>query len=596
MAQGNKVKPMEDKIGRVIVEHIVPSPPVFNDKELREMPKEDRLQYMKLMEMRAELVNNLMMSRSEMVSKKDPRRNIEKECGYPESIYAVNADFYKELYDSEGIPRRIVDLMADECWQEQPDVYEDEDEEVETEFEKDVKELPRNLNGDSWYEDERITTIWDYLKRVDAASGIGRFGVLFMGFDDGGSLDSPLPGVMPDYTAPEQIEATKEGDNEGPPNAFVYPIQQSNGEKEWTGEQLMPSHKPVKPTKKLKLLFMRVFDESLVQITRYESDIRSPRYGQPIIYKITMNDPKQATTGIGITAMTLNVHWSRVIHVAERLSSSEVFAVPRMQPNLHRILDIIKLLSGSAEMYWKGAFPGISFETNPQLGGDVKINSEELKRQMFEYQNDLQRFLITRGMTANQLSPQVVDPSMQIDCQLGAICIEQGIPKRVFEGSERGELASSQDSKAWATRVFFRQTMYLTPRLIVRFFDRLIQVGCLTQPEKYNVKWPKIDSMTELEKAQMAAQLMTALSTYVSGGVEQILPLAQMFAQVLGWDKALVDSIVEAAAMQDPADSFTMQQQGQVDENGNPIDPSQSGDPAMQEDPSAEQDDTMPLE
>src|SRR6185312_3650467 len=158
-------------------------------------------------------------------------------------------------------------------------------------------------------------------------------------------------------------------------------------------------------------------------------------------------------TGIGLPLATVRVHWSRVIHIADNLRNSEIFGVPRMQPVYNRLLDLRKLYGGSAEMYWAGAFPGLSLETNPQLGGDVLIDQSAVRSMMGQYRNGLQRYLQLTGMSAKVLSPTVVDPTQQVDKQIEAICIELTIPVRVFKGSERGELASNQDDSTWNDRV-----------------------------------------------------------------------------------------------------------------------------------------------
>jgi hypothetical protein len=313
----------------------------------------------------------------------------------------------------------------------------------------------------------------------------------------------------------------------------------------------------------------------LVQISVYENNITSPRFGLPLTYNITFNDVgAQGSAGVGLPIAAMDVHWTRVIHVAEAVGSSEFLAYPRLQQNYHRQLDIAKLLAGSAEMYWKGAFPGISIETHPQLGGEVKLDAESIKTAMFDYQNDLQRFLMLTGAAAKTLAPQVVDPTPQVEIQIAAICIEKGYPKRVFMGSERGELASSQDAVAWAKRVRFRQVMYLTPRLIVPLINRLILAGVLPAPKSFTVKWPLVDGLTETDKATVAAQLTTAMSTYVSGGVEQLLEPVDYFVKILGLDSETAKQLAENAS--ENAASMSLDQVAMDAENY---------DPTMDEDP-----------
>jgi hypothetical protein len=68
-------------------------------------------------------------------------------------------------------------------------------------------------------------------------------------------------------------------------------------------------------------------------------------------------------------------------------------------------------------MYWRGAFPGYAIKTQPQLGADVDINKEDVKQQLTDYSNALQRFLVLMGMDITALAPQVSDPASQIDTQ-----------------------------------------------------------------------------------------------------------------------------------------------------------------------------------
>ena len=150
-------------------------------------------------------------------------------------------------------------------------------------------------------------------------------------------------------------------------------------------------------------------------------------------------------------------------------------------------MDLDKLYAGSAEMYWRGAFFGLAFETHPQLGPDAEIDEDAIKNTMEQYMNGLQRYFGLEGMSAKSIAPQVVEPNKQIEAQLDAVCIELGIPKRVFMGSERGELASSQDADTWNDRLKDRQDNVVTPNIVIPFVNRLISLGILPKPEGYQV-------------------------------------------------------------------------------------------------------------
>ena len=476
---------------------------------------------------RSTLFNNLL----------DPRRNINDECGYPNDI---DVDDYKSLYDREGIATRVVDVMPEESWQVDPKVFEDDDLETDTKFETALKELGKSLGGKGWYQGGEGNPLWEWLRRVDKLSGIGTFGVLLLGLDDGLDLNEPAAGI------------NEKGENVS--------------------------------GKEQKLLYLRAFDESLVQITAYESDKANPRYGQPTFYNVTLNDSDVAATQSSQpSTTTISVHWSRIIHVADNLGSSELFGAPRMQAVFNRLMDLRKEYGGSAEMYWKGAFPGLSIETIPQLGPDAAL-PKELPQLMEKYHNGLQRYLAMSGMTAKMLSPTVVDPTPQITVQIEFICITKGIPKRIFMGSERGELASSEDDDAWNDVIRDRQSSYLTPRIIIPFIDRIICLGVLPEPKGYNVSWTDLDSLTDSEQADIAVKQTEAMSKYVQGNVEQLITPLNYFVRVLGFSKEEAMKILDDTMDAEEEDQLTISPEPEpgpmgFDAEGKPLEP---GIPATQ--------------
>lgn len=87
-------------------------------------------------------------------------------------------------------------------------------------------------------------------------------------------------------------------------------------------------------------------------------------------------------------------------------------------------------------------------------------------------------------------------------------------------GTERGELASTQDGDDWFGRLRKRLNRHVTPSLVVAFVNRLIQIGILPAPEKYCVHWPDLQSASDLEKAQIALARTQALAAYIQGGCE----------------------------------------------------------------------------
>lgn len=452
----------------------------------------------------AQLIRNAIATRQELMRQlMDPRRDLEAECGYPTTISVKD---YRNMYDREGPGARVVDIWPDESWRVDPDIYEDEDEAVETEFELAVKQVGMALLGDSLHEPiKEGNPLFHYLHRVDQMSGIGHYGILLLGLDDGMNLNDPAKGI------------DEKGRRVGTPS-------------------------------QRRLLYLRVFDESQVQITKYVTDTTNPRYGMPESYNITFMDLEtvSASSGVGLDNTMKAVHWSRVLHVADNCQSSEVWGVPRMRKNFNRLCDIRKIAGGSAEMFWKGAFPGYSFELQPDLV-DVDIDTAAVRAEFERYSNGLQRYLALTGLQAKSLSPQVADPKGHLEQQLKLIAIAEGIPWRILAGSEEAKLASTQDKDSWNERVAYRQKTYLTPRLIVPFIDRLIALGVLPMPEKFRVEWPDLNTATEGEVIDNAVKRTQALSSYILGQCNQLMPPREYLTLVHGYDEETVDGIIESA-------------------------------------------------
>jgi hypothetical protein len=421
----------------------------------------------------------------------DPRHMIDLECGYPKFITPI---MYRYMYDRDDVARRVVDIYPDESWAVNPVVYEDENEEVDTDFELSWQELCDDHN------------IIQYLYRLDRLSGIGHYGALLIGVDDGKELDQPI----------DELE-------------------------------LLAGVKGSIAKNKRNLLYLRPFDEYLSFIHQYETDIMSPRYGLPKYYNLVFLDMTIDAAGASIgTRLNRRVHWSRVIHATDNLQSSLVFGIPRMQPVFNRLLDLRKIKGGSAEMFWKGAFPGISFEIDPRfVADDPDFDKEEFREEIKKYADGLQRYLTLVGIKANTLAPNISEnPDRHVKIQMQAIASHYGIPLRIFEGSEEGRLASSQDKLTWNSRLNRRIKMHVDPYIIRNAIDRFIAIGVIEPPKLkkskrtgrglYFTDWGDLNTSTDEDKANLSLKWTQALSQYVASGVIHLVPPMDYFTMILG--------------------------------------------------------------
>jgi len=429
---------------------------------------------------RADLMNKLL----------DPRRDINLECGYPATLGMTE---YKLMYDREGIATRVVNIFPEESWTEDPEIIENEESD-DTEFEKVWKEL------------EKERKIYSYMLKIDRLSGIGRFGILLLGLNDGKELNEAVEGI------------------------------DDKGEKSGNA--------------KLKLLYLRVFDESLVKVKTIEKDATNPRFGQPTSYTITFEtvstNRSEDGQSVQTTSMEQMVHWSRVIHMADNRENSEIYGVPRMQTLYNRLYDIRKIVGGSGEMFWKGGFPGYSFEMDPQARPMTTDEETALTTTLANWMNGLQRYITTQGIKVNSLEPQVADPKAHTDVQLEIIAIALGVPKRIFMGAEQAKLASTQDTISWNKRIAKRQKKYVSPYVIRPVIDRLIVFGVLPEVKEYDIEWSDLDTPSDMDKAEVLAKKMEAYAKYVGGGVDALIPEEIFFKMIVGLDADQIEEIMKA--------------------------------------------------
>jgi hypothetical protein len=419
-------------------------------------------------------------------------RDLNKDAGYPERITKFQ---YREMYDREGVAARVVNVMPDECWSLDPIIYENNDEE-ETEFEK------------RWGELNRSHQLIHYLHRIDRISGIGHFGLVFFGINDGKKLHEPVDGLP---LKSEFIEKDKE-------------------------------------YKQHELMFIRVFDETLVEIKAYEKDPKNPRYGKPVLYDIKLVDPQNDEEGApGKDVSSVTIHWHRVLHVADNRESSEIFGTPRQRCIYNRLHDLRKTLGGSGEMFWKGGFPGYSFEMDPELAATATIDEASLKEQIANYYNGLERYMTLKGLQAKSLAPQVASPKDHVYVQIQAICVAIGVPMRVFVGSEEAKLSSTQDAITWNKRLQRRQDKYVSPLLITPFVNKLVMLGILPKPENLLIVWPDLNTSTNTEKADVAEKMTKAMALYVEGGLSQIMTPTDFMVHFMDMTKDAAEMVWKRA-------------------------------------------------
>ena len=408
--------------------------------------------------------------------------------GYPECIDKYE---YQKMYDRNPVAHRVVELYPAECWQQLPSIF-DSDAPTQSRFEIQIKDLFQRYN------------IWSMLRRVDVLSGIGNFGILLMGVGDGKPLHEPVDlSPMPD----------------GSPRRY-------------------------------KLQYIRAFPHSQVAISASESDKTNRRYGHPTSYRIQFQPNDLVTDVEGFVDLAeQNVHWTRVIHIADNREVSEIYGIPRLQLVYNALLDLEKVFGSSGEMFWKGAFPGYVVEATDNQLGTVQIDSESIRHEIEKYENNLQRWMALKNAHVNPLSSSYSDPSNHIKTCLDQIALAVGCPMRILLGSERGELASSQDGVLWRKRLMERQGSYITPFIIRPVVQYLINCGMVDPPydNDFHVEWPDLSSETETEIYGIRSQQLAFMSQYKQDGLNQFMSKRDFLIKFCDMTDAEVDTILANA-------------------------------------------------
>jgi hypothetical protein len=168
--------------------------------------------------------------------------------------------------------------------------------------------------------------------------------------------------------------------------------------------------------------------------------------------------------------------------------------------------DLEKVTGGGSEAFWLRAHQGF----NVNLDKDVELDPSEedaLSAEIDEFVDGMRRFVRTRGAKVEALGSDVANFNGPADAILTQIAGGSGIPKRILLGSERGDLASTQDRSNWHERVIDRQNQWAGPSVVRQAVDRFINYKFLPTPKEYTAFWPLIENLDEVQKVEVAERV-----------------------------------------------------------------------------------------
>ena len=333
--------------------------------------------------------------------------------------------------------------------------------------------------------------------------------------------------------------------------------------KEVFAQEIAPGDKELK--------YVKVFNENQAQINSYVTDTKDERYGHPLNYTVQMESGESVV-----------VHHSRVLHIMGKTLNSDIYGLPSMERVYNRFMDLEKIVGGSAEMFWRGARPGYQANIDKEYSMDPD-QIEKLLDDFNEYEHHLRRILVNEGVEYKALESQVAKPKEHVEVQIQMISSGTNIPNRILLGSERGELASTQDRDNWFSYLDVRREEHAEPDIVRPFVDWCQEYGILAEQEEYGVVWSDLRTESDKDRVEIGKSRSTILKEYTQSiGAEDLIPMDVFFTKFLGFDEEEAEVIVNAIEKErrnnPPETPPTPEELELIDEEANAVQANLSGE------------------
>jgi hypothetical protein len=418
----------------------------------------------------------------------DGARDLYYAFGYKRVLLPVD---YRLRYDRGGVAARIIDTPAQATWRGDIEIIEDDTPDVVTAFEQAWLDLVEALLS----LEENAVDVWTLFKQIDILANIHHYGVLIIG----------APGRL---------------------------------------------NEPIERAKIADISFIQPFSEEDAKITEYDTNRQSPRYGWPVTYTLgrVASSLQRQSQVFGVVGRNPNVplgepiHYSRVLHIpAEGVLDDPVFGPPKLERVWNLLDDLEKVSGGGAEAFFRKADSGIAAKMDPTVKVKDDSEIEKMKAQLQEFVDGYRRILTLRGVDVTTIgNDRVADFQSPISAVFDQLSAATGIPQRILMGSERGELASSEDRSNFNDVVMDRRKQYATPKILRAFINRMIKLTVLPKPSKYRARWPELKALDPVQQATVAS-LWATINTAFGG---QIITPEEVRDVFLGFDPLKTPTIV----------------------------------------------------
>lgn len=375
------------------------------------------------------------------------RKTLYREFGYPEVLGFD--DFYR-AYKRNAVARAAVRRVIDNCWQDNPEIFEgggekEDGAKKDSAWDKRVNKLFKKL--------------WKQIKGADRRNLVGNCSALLIQLKDGGKWHAPVNTTT--------VRSLQE-------KALV---------------RLIPVW------------------EAQLDVSQWNNDPDSDTFGMPKMYQFT---EMPVGSESGRPGRIIDVHPDRVFILAEGADDDGMDGESMLEAGFNKLLDIEKISGGSAEGFLKNASRQLNFnfsaKTNfSQLARALGVSESELSDAMDEQtrrlNNNTDSAVMMQEGDTSVLSVAAADPEPTWRTALNEFCATIPVPVKILIGMQTGERASTEDMKDWAKTGNARRAGFLTDVIegVVRWFIHLEIIPAPSE-EEITIHWSDLLAPGQVEK------------------------------------------------------------------------------------------------
>lgn len=262
-----------------------------------------------------------------------------RNCLYPQTVTFRE---YYHMYARNNVAARVIETFPDYSWAAIP--FATDSNGADSRFSKAVTTL---LATQYKMQDGVKQSLLASMKQLDVLGGIGGESLLVFGFSDGRRLNQPVSGE-----------------------------------------------------RGTEIAWIKILHNGQFEVEKRDDDETSTTFGDAVLYRTKEFTSSSDLNFSSQIAADRSIHASRCVHFKE--SNGLSYGTSRIQKCYNQLLDITKLSGASAEVYWLGAFSGLSIETDPEARLDDTAYTKIIEATK-KYFDGLARAVIFEGATSKLL-------------------------------------------------------------------------------------------------------------------------------------------------------------------------------------------------